>query len=53
MVEAEVPMAEMFRYAVDLRSMSRGRGIFTFEFVRYEQVPQNIAEKIITNANNE
>lgn len=53
MVEAEVPMSEMFRYAVDLRSMSRGRGSFTFEFVRYEQVPQNIAEKIITNTNNE
>ncbi len=53
MVEAEVPMAEMFRYAVDLRSMSRGRGMFTFEFVRYEQTPQNIAEKIIANTNKE
>lgn len=48
MVEAEVPMAEMFKYATDLRSMSRGRGMFTFEFVRYEEAPRNIADKIIS-----
>ena len=53
MVEAEVPEAEMFKYAVDLRSMSQGRGMFTFEFVRYEQVPANIAEKIIEAAGKE
>ena len=35
-VEAEVPMAEMSRYAIDLRSMTQGRGSFTFHFVRYE-----------------
>ena len=50
MVEAEVPEAEMFKYAVDLRSMSQGRGVFTFEFVRYEQVPSAIADKIIANS---
>src|SRR5699024_11366954 len=38
-VEAEVPMAEMGRYAIDLRSMTQGRGSFTFHFVRYEDAP--------------
>ena len=50
LVEAEVPVSEMHKYATDLRSMSQGRGIFTFEFVRYETAPSNIAEKIIENA---
>ena len=50
MVEAEVPEAEMFKYAVDLRSMSQGRGVFSFEFVRYEQVPSAIADKIIADS---
>ena len=50
MVEAEVPMSEMFKYATDLRSMSQGRGIFKFEFSRYEQAPQNVADKIIENS---
>ena len=36
-IEAEVPMAEMGSYAIDLRSMTQGRGSFTFEFVRYEE----------------
>lgn len=53
MVEAEVPMSEMHKYATDLRSMSRGRGVFTFEFTRYEQAPENIAQKIIAEANAE
>lgn len=48
-IEAEVPMAEMYDYAIDLRSMSQGRGEFTFEFVRYEDVPVNLAEDIIKN----
>ncbi len=51
MVEAEVPMSEMFKYATDLRSMSQGRGMFKFEFSRYEQAPQNIVEKIVSAAN--
>lgn len=50
MVEAEVPEAEMFKYAVDLRSMSQGRGVFSFEFVRYEQAPSAIADKIIADS---
>ena len=49
-VEAEAPMAEMFKYATDLRSMTQARGSFTMEFARYEDVPSNVAEKIIANA---
>ena len=49
-IVAEVPYAEIFRYAVDLRAMTRGRGFFTTEFVRYEDVPEMIAQKIIENA---
>jgi len=49
-VEAEVPMAEMSSYAIDLRSMTQGRGSFTFEFARYEEAPGNIQTKIIEEA---
>ena len=50
MVEAEVPMSEMFKYATDLRSMSQGRGSFTFEFSRYQPAPQNVADAVIAKA---
>lgn len=50
-IEAEVPMAEMSSYAVDLRSMSQGRGSFTFTFERYEETPPNIQQEIIAKAN--
>ena len=49
-VEAEVPMAEMMTYAIDLRSMTQGRGSFTLEFVRYDETPMNVQEKIIAEA---
>ena len=49
-VEADVPMAEMGSYAVDLRSMTQGRGSFTLEFARYEEAPPNVAEKVIAEA---
>ena len=49
-VEAEAPLAEMFKYATDLRSMTQARGSFTMEFARYEDVPANVAEKIIASA---
>jgi elongation factor G len=49
-VSAEVPMAELFKYASDLRSMTQARGSFTMRFERYEEVPANIAQKIIENA---
>ena len=49
-VIAEAPLSEMFKYATDLRSMTQGRGSFTSEFVRYEDVPANVAQKIIESA---
>ena len=47
---AEAPQAEMFDYLIDLRAMTRGRGTFTMNFIRYEEVPGSIAEKIIETA---
>ena len=52
-VVAEAPLSEMFKYATDLRSMTQSRGSFTNEFVRYEDVPGNIAKKIIESAKKE
>jgi elongation factor G len=46
-VNAEIPLSEMFGYATDLRSMSQGRAGFSMEFKKYAQVPSNITEKII------
>ena len=47
MVEASVPLAEMFGYATDLRSFTQGRGNYTMQFDRYEPVPKSIKEEII------
>jgi len=47
-IRAEVPLANMFGYATDLRSMSQGRATYTMQFSRYMPVPQHIAEEIIT-----
>jgi len=49
-IEGEVPMAEMHTYATDLRSMTRGRGYFDFNFERYQEAPANIAEKVTAEA---
>ena len=49
-VEAEAPMAEMFKYATDLRSMTQARGSFSMRFERYEEVPAVVAQKIIAAA---
>ncbi|MGV0024145.1 elongation factor G [Phormidesmis priestleyi] len=46
-VSTKVPLAEMFGYATDIRSMTQGRGTFTMEFSHYEEVPRNVAEAII------
>ncbi|HPT79121.1 MAG TPA: elongation factor G [Candidatus Atribacteria bacterium] len=46
-VKAYVPLAEMFGYATDLRSMTQGRGVYTMQISHYEEVPKSIAEKII------
>ncbi|NPV44184.1 MAG: elongation factor G [Firmicutes bacterium] len=49
-IKAQVPQAEMFKYATDLRSMTQGRGTFTATFSHYEEVPAHISEKIIEEA---
>ena len=51
-VLCEVPYSEMTDYVISLRAATQGRGKFDFEFVRYEEVPQNIAEKIISQEKN-
>ena len=49
-IVAEVPMAEVAKYAIDLRSMTQGRGSFTFKFERYEEAPPNVQVKVIADA---
>jgi len=52
-VEAEVPMAEMATYAIDLRAMTQARGSFVLTFERYEEVPKQYQDKIIADAKND
>ena len=52
-VEAEVPMSEMFKYATDLRSMTQARGSFKLTFDRYEELPGNLVAKVIESAKKE
>jgi len=47
-IDAQVPLSEMFGYATNLRSLTEGRAIYTMEFGHYEQVPENITQKIIS-----
>jgi elongation factor G len=49
-VAAEVPLAEMLSYAPDLTSMTGGRGDYHMEFLRYEEVPAHLSQKIIEQA---
>jgi elongation factor G len=49
-VQAKVPMSEVARYAVDLRSMTGGQGTFTVAFSHYEEVPPHLADRIIAEA---
>jgi len=49
-ITADVPQAELFKYSAELRSMTGGRGSFEMRFDRYEQVPSNVAQKIIAAA---
>lgn len=49
-IEAEIPSAEMNSYAIQLRAMTQGRGSYTFEYVRYEEAPADVAAKIIEQA---
>jgi elongation factor G len=48
-IKAEVPLAEMFGYATDLRSMSQGRATYSMEFSKYAKVPANVADAVISN----
>jgi elongation factor G len=48
-VDAEVPLSEMFGYSTNVRSMSQGRATYTMQFVHYEEVPRNITEEIIAS----
>ena len=47
-IDAKVPLSEMFGYATQLRSLSEGRATYTMEFSNYEDIPRNIAEEIIS-----
>ncbi len=49
-IKAHAPLSEMYSYAIDLRSMTQGRGYFTMEFHSYEELPQNLAEKVVAAA---
>lgn len=52
-IKAQVPSSEMFRYSIDLRSITQGRGSFDLDFSHYEEVPQRIAETIISSVKKE
>ena len=49
-IEAEVPLSEMFGYSTDLRSLTQGKAEFTMEFAAYRQVPKSVAEELIAKA---
>jgi len=50
LIHAQCPLSEMHRYSIDLRSITQGRGKFTMSFSKYEEVPANLAEKVIAAA---
>jgi elongation factor G len=52
-IKAQVPLSEFLTYAPDLRSMTGGRGMYTMEFSHYDEVPAQLAEKVIEAANKE
>src|SRR3954451_697205 len=52
-VSAEVPMSEMLSYAPDLRSLTGGQGEYTMEFLRYEEMPSHLAQKVVSEATEE
>ena len=51
-IRAEVPLAEMFGYATQMRSMSQGRATYSMEFQKYAEIPKSVAEAIISKFNN-
>ncbi len=52
-IRAQVPQAEIFRYSIDLRSITQGRGVFTMKFSHFEEVPSQIAQEVIEQAKKE
>jgi elongation factor G len=52
-IRAQVPLAEMFGYATDLRSRTQGRANYTMQFDSYQQVPESIAQEIIARVRGE
>ena len=50
LIHAQAPLTEMYRYSIDLKSITQGRGKFTMKFSRYEEVPSMIADKVIAQA---
>jgi len=52
-IKAEAPMAEMLSYAPDLRSITQGQGDYTLEFLRYEEVPGHLSQKVVEQAGEE
>jgi elongation factor G len=52
-VKAEVPMAEVVSYAPDLRALTGGQGEYTLEFLRYEEIPSHLAQKVIDKTKEE
>jgi elongation factor G len=46
-VDAEVPLSEMFGYATSLRSATQGRATYTMEFLKYQEAPRNVADDVI------
>jgi elongation factor G len=52
-IKAEVPLAEMQRYATDLRSITQGRGVFSMELLRYDEVPSHLTQQIVEQAKRE
>lgn len=52
-ISAEAPLAEMQRYATDLRSLTQGRGVFSMEIIRYDEVPAHLAQQIIEESKRE
>jgi elongation factor G len=53
LIRAEAPMSEILNYAIDLRSIARGRGQFSTEFSRYEAAPAHITQQIVERAKKE
>jgi elongation factor G len=49
-IRASIPQSELYQYSVDLRSMTQGQGVYTMEFSHYEEVPHDISQKIIAEA---